>query len=315
MKHTKPSTPSYTLSEAIEQFLYAKRVRRLSPNTLKDYERTLRRLSHFLSGDIPVNEITPAHIRRFMASIKLSNKSLLNIYVGLSSFWSWMVREEICDQNLMRKVERPRPEIRAISPFTRAEIDQLFQSIEKSAVYSRPGKKPCAHRLKDYYRSKAILLILLDTGMRASELCGIRFLDFLSRTQVRVFGKGNKERILPLSEVTVRAIEEYVEKERPPVSSQHEYVFVIRSGKRLFAHDLYHRILRIGQRAGIHANPHRFRHTFAINFLRNGGDIYALQAILGHTSLEMVKRYLAIARADVETAHKKASPVICWNLG
>jgi len=99
------------------------------------------------------------------------------------------------------------------------------------------------------------------------------------------------------------------------VRDQHEHVFVTSSGKRLFAHDLYHRILRIGQKAGIHANPHRFRHTFAINFLRNGGDICALQAISGHTSLEMVKRYLAIARADVETAHKKASPVICWNLG
>lgn len=315
MKYTKKSTSSYTLSEAIEQFLYAKRVRRLSPNTLRDYERTLRRFRDFLSGDTHIEEIAPSHVRRFMASIKLSNKSLLNIYVGLSSFWSWMVREEICDQNLMHKVERPRPEIRAISPFTRAEIEQLFQSIEKSAVYSRPGKKPCSHRLKDYYRNRAILLILLDTGMRASELCGIRFIDFLNRTQVRVFGKGSKERILPLSEATIRAIEEYVDKERPPVRDQHEHVFVTISGKRLFASDLYHRVSRIGQRAGIHANPHRFRHTFAINFLRNGGDIYALQAMLGHTSLEMVKRYLAIARADVETAHKKASPVICWNLG
>lgn len=177
MNSTKTSTFSYSLSEAIEQFLYAKRVRRLSPNTLKDYERTLRRFRHFLPGDIPVSEITPAHVRCFMASINLSNKSLLNIYVGLSSFWSWMVREEICDQNLMRKVERPRPEIRAISPFTRAEIEQLFQSIQKSAAYSRPGKKPCAHRLKDYYRNRAILLILLDTDMRASELCGIRFFE------------------------------------------------------------------------------------------------------------------------------------------
>jgi site-specific recombinase XerD len=215
----------------------------------------------------------------------------------------------------MRKVERPRPEIRAISPFTKTEVERLFQAIEKSAVYARPGKKPCSHRLKDPYRSKAILLVLLDTGMRASELCGIRFVDFLSSNQVRVFGKGGKERILPLSEVTVRAINEYVQEERPPVRDQRDYLFVTRSGKQLFAHDLYHRILKIGQRAGVHANPHRFRHTFAINFLRNGGDIYALQAMLGHASLEMVKRYLAIARADVEEAHKKASPVICWNLG
>jgi site-specific recombinase XerD len=313
MNNTK--TPeTYTLSGAIEQFLYAKRVGRLSPNTLKEYKRTLSRFSQFLSDDPLISEIKPAHIRQFMGSINLSNKSLLNIYVGLSSFWAWMVRNEICDENPMRKVERPRPEIRAISPLTKMEFEQLLQSIERSAVYSRPDKKPCSHQLKDTHRSKAILLLLLDTGMRASELCGIRFVDFLNSNQVKVFGKGAKERILPLSDATIRAINEYTQHERLPVKDQQEYVFVTRNGKRLFAHDLYHRILKIGQRAGVHTNPHRFRHTFAINFFRNGGDIYALQAMLGHTSLEMVKRYLAIARADVETAHKKASPVICWNL-
>jgi site-specific recombinase XerD len=213
MNNTK--TPeTYTLSEAIEQFLYAKRVGRLSPNTLKDYKRTLSRFSKFLSDNTLISEIKPTHIRQFMGSIHLSNKSLLNIYVGLSSFWSWMVRNEICDENPMRKVERPRPEIRAISPLTKTDVERLLQSIERSTVYSRPEKKPCSHQLKDTHRSKAILLLLLDTGMRASELCGIRFIDFMNSNQVKVFGKGGKERILPLSDATIRAINEYIKTAR-----------------------------------------------------------------------------------------------------
>ena len=74
-------------------------------------------------------------------------------------------------------------------------------------------------------------------------------------------------------------------------------------------------LVRMGQRAGVaNVHPHRFRHTFAINFLRNGGNAYALQMMLGHSTMEMVKRYLALAQADVEAAHRQASPVANWRL-
>jgi site-specific recombinase XerD len=214
----------------------------------------------------------------------------------------------------MQNVDRPHPEVRIISPFSKEEVDRMFLSLDHSREYTRQGKKACTHRVPDHRRNKAILLLLLDTGIRASELCGLRFKDFIDYSHIRVFGKGSKERILTLSPATITAIEDYVQNERPVVNGISSYVFVTKNSTHLKSDDLYHRILKICERAGIHAHPHRFRHTFAINFLRNGGDIYTLQAILGHSTLEMVKRYLSIANIDVEMAHKKASPVICWSL-
>jgi site-specific recombinase XerD len=191
----------------------------------------------------------------------------------------------------------------------------LFDAICFSAEYTRPGKRSCSNRLPYYYRTRAILLLLIDNGIRAEELCHIRAKD-LGPTTIRVFGKGDKERLVPISECTYDAIQAYIQQERPGGSPHYEdYVFITKSGKSIKGDQLYHRIANVGVRAGVKTYPHRFRHTFSINFLRNGGNIFALQAILGHASLEMVKRYLAIAMADIEVAHRSASVVNCWHLG
>jgi len=305
-----------TLSVAVEQFIEAKQAQRLSKNTLIDYKRTLRRMSEFIDGDPQMSEITPVDIRKFMNSLDtLSKKSLLNVHIGLLSLWHWANDEDLCTENIMRKVNRPRPEIRAIQPFSREEVNQMFITLGYSVEYSRPGKKPCSNRLLNYHRTRAMVLLLLDNGIRASELCNIRYRDF-SDSKIMVFGKGSKERMVPISETTRDAINDYIKTERPgdPINSD-DYIFVTKIGTPLNGDELYHLIIKVGKRAKVKAYPHKFRHTFAINFLRNGGNIYALQAILGHASLEMVKRYLAIAEADIEAVHLKASIVNCWNLG
>jgi site-specific recombinase XerD len=314
---TCPLGMAATLSVAVEQFIEAKQAQRLSKNTLIEYKRTLRRFKQFFENEDPLmSVITPVNIRKFMNSLGgLSKKSLLNVHIGLSSFWHWASEEEICTENIMRKVSRPRPEIRAVQPFSHEEVDRLFNGICFSVEYTRPGKKSCSNRLPYYYRTRAILLLLIDNGIRAEELCHIRAKD-LGATTIRVFGKGAKERLVPISECTYGAIQKYIKQERPNGPPQHEdFVFITKSGKPIKGDQLYHMILKIGGRVGVKAYPHKFRHTFAINFLRNGGNIFALQAILGHASLEMVKRYLSIAMADIEVVHRSASVVNCWHLG
>ena len=119
--------------------------------------------------------------------------------------------------------------------------------------------------------------------------------------RLKVLGKGNKERLLPFSPRTGSALFRHL-----AGSEGKPFPFTRNS--------LAHLVQRIGQRAGISANPHCFRHTFAIMYLRNGGDPYTLQEILGHSSMEMVKRYIALAQVDIDAAHRRASPVEGWAL-
>jgi len=128
-----------------------------------------------------------------------------------------------------------------------------------------------------------------------------------------VHGKGAKDRIVPLSQQTRERLHAYTSLRK---RSTKDYVFLTQNNDPLTRDSLREIITRVAKRAGVsHIHPHKFRHTFAINFLRNGGDIFSLQMILGHETLDMVKRYLAIAQLDIQSAHRKASPIIGWGLG
>jgi site-specific recombinase XerD len=160
--------------------------------------------------------------------------------------------------------------------------------------------------LQNTLRDQVIILFLLDTGVRASELCKLRVSD-IGKDGVYVRGKGSKDRIVPMSDTVRAALQEYLGAKKRKAGDR---VFQTIQGNPMTPSSLRGVIKRMARRAGVpKAHPHRFRHTFAINFLRNGGDVFSLQRILGHETLDMVKRYLAIAKSDISLAHAKVSPV------
>lgn len=279
-----------TLSQAIDGFTLACRARKLSEHTLTDYGRTLRRfLAHV--GDLRMTEIGTTQISAFLASQKnVREKTLLNYHIGLAALWTWAIREEHVTRHVVRIVAKPRAQKTIVEPLTQVEILRLLDVAK-------------AGRLSE--RNRSVILLLLDTGIRASELCGVKLADIdFQRRLIKVLGKGNKERLLPFSRRTGQAI--------------FDYMFPLADVERLYPFtrtSLAHLIATLGRRAGVRgAHPHRFRHTFAVNFLRNGGDPYTLQEILGHSTLDTVKLYLAIAQIDIEEAHLRASPVENWKL-
>jgi site-specific recombinase XerD len=311
---TKVKT-KYLFSKVIDGYMLSLGARNLSQHTLDDYTRTLNKFATFLKEDLNIHEITHRDVEAFLASLaQLSNKSRLNHYIGLSALWTWLVNEEIVPENIVRKIKPPKPEKKEVIPFTEVEIKAIMSSLNRSKVYVRQGAN-VDHSLGSHERNRAIILLMLDTGVRASELCDLNIED-IDQKNHRIFvrkGKGMKERMLPFSPRTGQMIWRYLaaRKETQP----QDPLFVGRLNRPLNRTKLAEMFAGIGRRAGVSGfHPHRLRHTFAIQYLRNGGNAYTLQMMLGHSSLETVKIYLRLAQVDLDTTHRRASPVDNWRL-
>jgi len=293
------------LSVAITKYFEAKRAQRLSEHTLSDYNNTFRKFSSFLGEDQRIDKITSTSIAQFLANTNgLSKKTTLNYHTGLSSLWNYLVKHSYAKQNIVRLVDPPRPDEKQVVPFSRDDIVTMLSVIKEK---------------QSEIRNRAIILLLLDTGLRSSELCSLRVKDIdLSARKLRTLGKGGKERYIPFHLSTQEALSAYFKlRGLSSFKSRNKPVFMTMylAPSELDRNGLFHIVEKIGINASIQrCHPHRFRHTFAIQFLRNGGNIYTLQALLGHTTLDMVKRYLAIAQTDLDSDHEKASPVKVWNL-
>jgi len=166
----------------------------------------------------------------------------------------------------------------------------------------------------------SIILVLLDTGLRVSELTSLGLPDVrLAEGVLKVFGKGRKERLIPIGKTSQRVLWNYVNRYRPqPVNPRCDLVFLTKDGWPLTKNRIQKLMMKYGKRAGIEGvrcSPHTLRHTGAVMFLRNGGDVFNLQRLLGHSSLEMTRHYCELADVDVKRAHSIASPVDNLNLG
>ena len=223
-------------------------------------------------------------------------------HAHLCVLFKWIVAEGELDISPMDRVPPPRVPVDQVLPFTEAQTEALFAAARKS---NHPR------------RDEAILLLLFDTGMRISELCGLTrdAIDMTSKS-CRVIGKGNKARTLYFGRSTTRAIWVYLREEALDDPASDKPIFIsdrgTRAGDGLTRSGALQLITRLGIAAGLDAvrcSPHTFRHTFAVAFLRGGGNVFALKEILGHTDLKMTQKYVSFVQADVEKQHRQYSPV------
>ena len=225
----------------------------------------------------------------------------VNCYTrSLRMFFSWLVSEEVLDANPFDRVKMPRVPRKVMPTFTDSQIQSLLDSIPLKTAQG--------------YRDFTIIMTLLDTGMRVSELYNLTMANVqLDDGTVKVLGKGNKERIIPIGKQVQRFIWHYVARCRPePAGPNCDFLFLTREGRQLSKDRIEAMIAGYGAKAGVsgvRCSPHTFRHTAAVNFLRNGGGVFSLQRLLGHSSLDMTRHYCEIADVDVKTDHITASPV------
>lgn len=301
-----------TFEQTVQGYLLDAGARRLSKHTILDYTRTLHKFQAYLETnnltDAHIRAITRHHIREFLnAQTNVSKKTIYNYHIGLSALWTWAKNEGLVDEQIVQTIQRPTPEIPDIIPYTKLDIQALL-----TAAKNPP--RPIVNGIDYRERNVCLILILLDTGIRAAELASLKIYNVdLPNSRITVWGKGSKQRTIPISGRTGKQIWRWLtQRPQTPLS---ESLLITSKRNPMTPDTILEANKTLGERAHITGvTNHRFRHTFAINFLRNGGDVYSLQRILGHSTLRMVQRYLKIAQTDIANAHKKASPVANWRL-
>ena len=222
----------------------------------------------------------------------LSPHTLQTLGSSLRSFFKWLKEDERIDRDVFAKVAVPKAPRLAKPVLSRAEVRRVIDA-------ARASRYPL--------RDEAVVLFLLDTGARADELCklGLEAVDWDQRI-ARLFGKGAKERYVPFSAHTARALRRYLDRERRGETGR---LFESETGGGITPAGLLQLCKRLGGRANVELHPHKLRHTFAISYLRAGASVFALQKVLGHASLDMSLRYSALLTDDLVDAHAKHSPV------
>lgn len=224
--------------------------------------------------------------------------SVNTYYRHLGSFFNWLVNEEYITVSPLARITPPVPKSDQVQPFSMQQLEDLINAAKKSKYAAR---------------DEAIVRCLYDTGIRATELCQLRMKDIdLYEGKLVVLGKGNKVRTVYLGRKGIRSLRAYLRNE---TRSPEDAVFMAERGKEgggpLTRSGLLQLVRRLGKAANIQVNrcsPHTFRHTFAVDFLRNGGNTLSLKHLLGHTTLQMTSRYVALAQADMQAQHRQFSP-------
>jgi site-specific recombinase XerD len=297
-----------TLEQAVQQWEYALEARNCAPLTRHAYVRMVETFATFLreSGRVEpetdplLSDLTVDNTRAFLSwlratpveyaltsSSRMRGSHTIRHYANvLKVFANALVREDILEYNPLARVTLPKAIKRVIMPYTQAEVQAMLKALEQPASRNR-------------VRNRALFLFLLDTGVRAEEACGIALredLDLVAR-RARILGKGNKERFVYFERETARAIQLYV---AAKPRAWKRWLFVTENGDPLHGSTLYNQVRTWGEASGVaNATTHRFRHTFAVSYLKvHPGDLFHLQVLLGHESLEMVRHYAKIAEGE-----------------
>jgi integrase/recombinase XerD len=326
-------TGSLSLAKAISGFLQYKAAEGLSPNTLQSYQRDLKLWLEY-AGDIPLHQIKTALLQDYFVWLRtdykprritgnaqaLASKTIHNFYISLCAFFTWANREFQLP-NPIKAVPVPKFEQAPIEPFTKEEVEALLKACELCNEAKTTDRRKYIMRRSTGRRDQAIILTLLDTGLRASELSALKVGDVDLKTgkvlvkHGRLGGaKGGKGRTVYLGKAARRVLWRYLA-EREDGEDPEAPLFLVKYDRPMNKNALRMLIVHLGKKVGVkNCHPHRFRHTFSITYLRSGGDVFTLQSLLGHTTLDMVQHYARIAEIDVQEAHRRASPADNWRL-
>jgi len=218
----------------------------------------------------------------------------------IKAFFSWLVDQGYLEHNPIAKFPLPKVPKKLMPTLSIEQLKKLFSALDKSTPLGA--------------RNYCILALLLDTGLRISELANIKMTDFDSMmTILKVKGKGQKERVVPISKFARKGLTKYLQHYRPHLyQGESLFLFPKSDGNHISNNCVQQESRRLAKKAGlsgVQVSPHVFRHTFATMYLRKGGQSLALKEILGHESIQTTEKYVHLQPADLLAQHEQYSPL------
>lgn len=280
--------------------------RSLSKNTIDAYTRDISRLAEFSiesSPDLSPLKIQLADLVKFISfinSLGISDRSQARIISGIRAFYRYLIMEDITNEDPSELLEAPKLGRKIPDILSLEEIEAMISAIDLS------------HNLG--HRNKAIIETLYACGVRVSELVNMKLSAYYPDIGfVRVIGKNDKERIIPIGKEAIKSIDLYVKNERKKLiikQSNEDYIFLTRRGTKLSRIMIFHIVKELAKAAGIKKNvsPHIFRHSFATHLVEGGADLRVIQEMLGHESILTTEIYTHLDTNYLKEAILKYHP-------
>jgi integrase/recombinase XerD len=289
---------------ALHTFIRDCKIRNLSEHTLKSYRQELKSFRNMLEVqgvDTKPSRITKKVVKDNVILYMMDKLGSKEVSINtrlrtIRTFFNWLTKESFILRSPMEGMSLIKQKKTIIETFSRDQLRLILAQSDKSTFTG----------VRDY----TLMLLLVETGVRAREVCGIRLGDINWQDSViRIDGKGYKERFVPMQTTMKRQLSKYIAVRG---ETDTDTLFITVDNTPLSKRRVQEAIALYGRKSNIQnvrCSPHTFRHTFAKMSVQNGADVFALQAVLGHTSLEMVRNYVNLFSSDVFEKHKKFSPV------
>ena len=262
---------------------YLRMERAMSPNTVASYCSDVEKF--LIWADVAPEKVQPENLLDYLSTKKsLSERSQSRMLSALRNFYGWMLVEGYMDENPCDKVDMPKLGVYLPSVLSVEEVAAIIDSVGRTDWIG--------------LRDKAILEVLYGCGLRVSEAVGLRISGlYLDEGFIRIIGKGNKERLVPLGDMACDAIRNYLDaRPQPEGPDSDDVLFLNRFGKRFSRVSMFKLVKKQALLAGVNKeiSPHTFRHSFATHLVENGADLRVVQEMLGHESITTTEIYTHI---------------------
>lgn len=276
--------------------------KKLSVNTIASYSHDLSALLDYLNKkSINTNSIKKEHITSFLSHLRddnISARTTARVITSLKGYFKYLMKENEIKNNPMENIDSPKIKKALPKVLTLEEVDKLL-NFKLETEFD--------------YRNKAMLELLYATGLRVSELINLQLHDINIKNKVlRVIGKGDKERILPLGDYALSALNEYVNNYRSILQIKYidEALFLNNHGKQITRQGFFKILKQIANEVGIKKefSPHTLRHSFATHMINGGADLKTVQTLLGHSDISTTQIYTHITNETIKNNYEKFHP-------